>query len=139
MCQNCTPTCPLRSLAAHRGGFRANSTPGSIHALCDRWAASLPALHPLCFGPWMADSVWATPMGSLALWVPVRSSYWGALAGRGPQEGEQSWGVDSPGSSPVGLRCVIRLFGSSESGNHSPLPCSGLVVVTCALLLALGK
>ncbi|XP_010857626.1 PREDICTED: vesicle transport through interaction with t-SNAREs homolog 1A isoform X4 [Bison bison bison] len=43
---------------------------------------------PLCFVPWMTDSVWTTPVSLFALWVPVRFTQWEALAGHRIQGGE---------------------------------------------------
>lgn len=42
-------------------------------------------------------------MGSLALWVPIRFTQWGALAGHGTQGGEEGRGMDSASSLPVVL------------------------------------
>lgn len=91
----------------------------------------------------MTDSTWTTPMGSLALWVPVRFSEWGAVTGHGTRWGSEVgvWILLAlllyDGSGLAALFCLLSSFFQGP-GNHSPLPSSSLVVLTCPLLLAPG-
>lgn len=113
----------------------------SIYTLCDHLDISLPSPRAFFFVPWMADSVWTTPMGSLALWVPVRFPERGAPAGHGTERRARlgyglSWLFS--GIAVGWLRCSVSLALSFRVLVTTLPSHSQAVVLTCPLLLAPG-